>query len=448
MIVVKIGGVLSGSVSGLEGLLKFISDRKESSPVVVTSAFKGVTDFLVDISYRVASREVKIDDAINSFISLHSHVISGLNLNIDILEDNISEFKENLSNLEKKGEVTDQDLDVILRFGEDSAVCVISNFFNNNIKTKPFTSNESVIITDESFGSAGIIFDKTISNVKDKILNISDSIPIVSGFVGRTIDGKITTTGRNSSDYTACFIACALNCSQVFICKDTEGIMDSDPNIVSNAKCISRLSFKEALEISELGGKVIHPRAIRICKDHDVDIKICKLSAGDSNGTLVSKNGLDKEGFLAIGCKAYSALVTISSAEMVGTYGFLEKVFHVFAVHKIPVDVISTSESSISVTVDSLAQLKSNGETFKSLIKDLQEIGVVDVDKDCSIIGVITTKGYLSDCNNVSNVFSNLAKIGHSLKIISQSREGVSLCFVVEQKSANEIIGFLHKNLL
>ncbi|MBL0725689.1 MAG: aspartate kinase [Alphaproteobacteria bacterium] len=446
MITVKIGGVLVGTKTGIDELLQFINDNIDHSPVIVTSAVKSCTNLLVDIVHEVAERILSVDHAVSKFANVHSDLVNDLKLDPNLLKDIYLNLKKVLSIIYDKKKTVRSDIDSVLRFGEDAAVCIISNYFKaNNIDIIPFYGEDTLITTNDSFGSAEVIMEKTISNIKNCTNLTSGAVPIITGFVGKTTDGRVSTTGRNSSDYTACIIAGALGCDAVYIFKDVCGIMSADPAIVSDANRISHVSFNEALEISELGGRVIHPKAVRVCSDFGIKVQISKPNENDICGTIISAQSYNRADFLAIGCKKNISIINISSSLMVGAYGFLERIFRVFTFHRVVVDVVSTSQSSVSVTVDNYSKMNKN--LIDKLLEDLREIGDVKIFDNCATIGVVSNWQYLSNSSKLLQIFGVLQHLDVDVKIISQSVSGASVSFVVDSNKCDQVVCKLHKTL-
>src|SRR2546426_303588 len=265
------------------------------------------------------------------------------------------------------------------------------------------------------------------------------TIPVLGGYIGASAGGVTTTLGRGGSDYTAALVGAALGAGEIQIWTDVSGVQTADPRVVRGARTIPSLSYAEAAELAYFGAKVLHPKTIQPAKDRGIPVRICNSRAPDDAGTLVSGAADVWPGTVkSIAHKSGITVVQISSARMLGAYGFLRALFDVFDRHELPVDVVATSEVSVSLTVDDDARLP-------AVVAELEALGYVQVQPRRAIICVVG-EGLRSTPGIAARVFETIRDINVSL--ISQGASRVNLTFIVDEELVAEAVVRLHTVLL
>src|SRR5439155_6627917 len=249
---------------------------------------------------------------------------------------------------------------------------------------------------------------------------------VVTGFIGVTRDGATTTLGRGGSDYSAAILGAALGAEEIEIWTDTNGMLSADPRIVPEARPVPRLSFAEASELAYFGAKVLHPKTLLPAMEKGIPVRVLNTARPEDPGSLITATAEpEPRGWRAksIASKQGITAVTIASSRMLLAHGFLARAFDVFGRHRIDVDPVTTSEVSISVTVDDTSRLP-------DVVAELQGIGRVDVREGLAVVAVVG-EGAPTQVGLAGHVFTLLGGVGVRVEMISQGASRVNLSFVV-----------------
>ena len=261
-------------------------------------------------------------------------------------------------------------------------------------------------------------------------------IPVLGGFIGSTEKGVTTTLGRGGSDYSAAIVGAALDANEIQIWTDVSGVLTADPRVVSEAQTIPVLSYQEAAELAYFGAKVLHPKTIQPAIMKDIPVRVCNSHAPSDAGTkIVGESQAAPRTIKAIAHKNGITTVQISSARMLGAYGFLRALFEVFERHHTAVDVVTTSEVSVSLSIDDVSELP-------LIIPELEKLGAVEIEKDRTIVSVIG-EGLRNTPGIAARVFSTIADLNVSM--ISVGASSVNLTFMVDEINSAEVITRLHE---
>jgi len=263
-------------------------------------------------------------------------------------------------------------------------------------------------------------------------------VPVLGGYIGATLGGVTTTLGRGGSDYSAALVGAALAAAEIQIWTDVSGVLTADPRVVPGARTIPALSYAEAAELAYFGAKVLHPKTLQPAMDRDIPVRICNSHAPGDPGTVVTARGNMRAGTVkAIAHKSGITVLQISSTRMLGAYGFLRGLFEVFERHQTVVDVVTTSEVSVSLTVEDAGSLP-------AIVAELQPLGTVAVQSGRAIVCVVG-EGLRNTPGIAARVFATVSDINISL--ISQGASRVNLTFVVDEARAREAVLRLHEAL-
>jgi aspartate kinase len=269
-----------------------------------------------------------------------------------------------------------------------------------------------------------------------------DALPVVTGFLGATIDGRITTLGRGGSDYSAAIIGAALEAEEIEIWTDTNGMLSADPRVVPEARPVPRLSFAEACELAYFGAKVLHPKTLLPAMERGIPVRICNTARPEDPGSRITADAEpEPQGWRvkSIASKQGVTAITIVSTRMLLAHGFLARVFEVFGRHHVVVDLVTTSEVSISVTVDDTSRLA-------AALTELEGIGRVEVREGLAVIAVVG-EGAPTQVGLAGHVFTLLGGVGVPVEMISQGASRVNLSFVVAGREATRVVKLLHRGL-
>ncbi|HXI26250.1 MAG TPA: lysine-sensitive aspartokinase 3 [Pyrinomonadaceae bacterium] len=442
--ILKFGGTSVEDANAFRNVAKIVLAAAEANPVIVVSAISGFTNSLlksVDRAFggdpRNASRSLEPDFA--------RHVaIAGELLNADAgatFEQALAAARGEIRQLHRiiaAHPVTTPPLqDEIVAYGEQLSSQLLAAVLREHGLAARQIDARRCIKTDESYGTASPL-PESEQSTRNEVLPLLESskIPVLGGFIGSTISGVTTTLGRGGSDYTAALVGAALVAREIQIWTDVSGVLTADPRVVPEAKTIPVLSYQEAAELAYFGAKVLHPKTIQPAIDKDIPVRVCNSRAANDAGTrIVPESEAAPQTIKAIAHKSGITTVQVTSARMLGAYGFLRRLFEVFDQHQTAVDVVTTSEVSVSLSID-------DASTLTELVLDLEELGTVEVEKDRTIISVVG-EGLRNTPGIAAKVFSVISDINVSM--ISVGASSVNLTFMVDAEHAAEAITRLHR---
>jgi len=261
-------------------------------------------------------------------------------------------------------------------------------------------------------------------------------VPVLGGFIGATREGATTTLGRGGSDYTAALIGALIGVSEIQIWTDVTGVLTADPLVVPHAFTVESLSYGEAAELAYFGAKVLHPKTIHPAIVNAIPVRICNSRKPEAQGTVVGPlSNTTPKTIKAIAHKTGVTVVQISSLRMLGAYGFLRALFEVFDRHRTVIDVVTTSEVSVSLSLDEAGALP-------EIVAELEQLGTVKVEKRQAIICVVG-EGLRGTPGVAARAFSTITDINVSL--ISQGASSINFTFVVSEERVQEVVTRLHE---
>jgi len=442
MIVMKFGGTSVGNAAAIDRVRKIVTRRLGDDPVVVVSAVGGITNLLMEAAQRAKERSRKGIQLFERFCCIHGGIMRDLGLPDRLVAKEYELLREVLHGIYYLGELTPRTLDYVASFGERVSVKIVSAYFSaGGIPSRPYTGGETGIITNGEHGNAsplphtyGIIHRKLAARRK---------LAVVTGFIAKSERGEITTLGRGGSDFTAAIIGRGLGATEIQIWTDVTGIMTADPRVVPRARTIKKLSFAEAAELAYFGAKVLHPRTIEPAVEKNIPVRILNTFEPDAAGSLVVRNARPpRNSIRAIACKKNNILFNLRSTRMLDAHGYLARIFEVFRNHAIPVDLIATSEVSVSATVDGNCAPK-----FDEIISELGKICTARTVAERAIICVVG-EGIGSTPNVAGKVFRIVGRGGVNVEMISQASSGLNISFLVKNSSADKAVRLLHKEFL
>jgi aspartate kinase len=299
-------------------------------------------------------------------------------------------------------------------------------------------ADEAGLVTDSRYTRASPL-PAAYANLK-KALAAVEGVPVVTGFIGRDPDGHVTTLGRSGSDYTATIVGRAVQAEEVQIWTDVSGVLTADPRVVPEARPVERLTYAEAGELSYYGAKVIHPATIAPAVEKNIPILIKNTMDPRAEGTAIGPLGRERgEPATSIACKRGILLVNIVSGRMLGQSGFMARVFDAFKVHDVSVDLIATSEVSVTVSVD-------RPDGLDGVVKDLSAIARVEVEGGNALVAVIGER-MGSATGLAGRVFTAVGDAGVSVRAISYGATKTNLQLVVPEERMEETVRRLHATL-
>jgi aspartate kinase len=459
-IIMKFGGTSVGTGENIRQVADIVAHyAKEYRVTVVVSALAGVTNKLLEIACQAKKGDEKLvknftDELLQKHKEAVSSAISSKSLQKEvnqIIEEIIAELGKVLTGICYVGELTAKSKDYVVSFGERlSAPIVWGTIQDHNLETKCFTGKEAGIVTDSNFGEADPLMNFTVHLVCERLGPLLEKgvIPVVTGFIAANQDGVVTTVGRGGSDYTATILGVALTANEVWIWTDVDGILTTDPKLVSTAKLLPQLSYQEAAEMAIFGAKAMHPRALGPVSKENIPVRIRNTFHPENPGTLITKEPVANTGQVvkAVAMIKDVAMLNVNGATMVGAPGSYAKVFDTLGRNNINVMMISTavSEANISMIIKRgmLSRAISNIEI--ALLERDGLVSEVTAEDDVAVIAVMGAymKGSLG---LASKIFDIAAKKGINIRMIAQGSSEANISFVVKEKDGVEVVKAIHE---
>lgn len=452
MIVLKFGGTSVGNseiIRKVKGIVENVGDEK----VVVVSAMNGITDSLIRATNFAKENKNEYLIEFEKIKTRHRDVMRELfDRNLEEVEKLLEELYSILNSIKILGEVTPRAFDTILSFGERMNARIVSEYFKREgLKSFPIDAN-IFLITDDNFGNANPIYEES-QQIVEKILIpliVDGIVPVVTGFIGRTREGFITTLGRGGSDFTATILGRLLNADEVRIYTDVNGVLTSDPKYVKKAKTIRKLSYIEAAELSYYGAKVLHPRSLLPVIDKKIPVRILNTFNPEDEGTLICDSIDDNKVIKAITFIEDISLISVNGKGMLGVPGISYRVFKNAYELKSNILMISqsSSEQNICFVVkkgESEKLIQKLNEEFKEELKN-KEIDSIVSDDDVSIISVIGAK-MRGRYGIAGKIFSILGNYRINIIAIAQGSSEYNISFIVKKDDVINAVNILHDEL-
>ena len=437
MIVMKFGGSSVADAARLRHVAEIVRSLLARKPVLVLSAMGDTTDHLLEAA-DTALNKGKIE--IENVKKLHQSTIKNLKLpvqkDIDSLMDELTRL---LSGIALIKELTPRTRDYLVSFGERLSVRIAASFLKvAGMNARAFDAWELGFLSNSNFGQAELE-KESWELIPEKILPLvkGNVLPVVTGFIAKDAKGSIATLGRGGSDLSATMIAAACRAEEVQVWKDVDGILSADPRIVKNARPVQSVTYEEAAELAYFGAQVLHPRAMQPCMKTGTPVLVKNSYNIEAPGTKIEHAVENPKGrpVRAITAKHKVTLVDIISTRMLRQHGFLSEVFSIFAKYNISVDMVATSEVSVSLTLETaydLAEAK----------KELSKVASVDIKTGKAIVSIIGNVRRSSEI--LARAFRICQLIGITVQMVSQGASKVNISFIVNDTEADEVVKSLH----
>ncbi|KAB2011144.1 hypothetical protein ERO13_D09G000600v2 [Gossypium hirsutum] len=452
--VMKFGGSSVASAERIREVADLILSFPNERPVVVLSAMGKTTNKLLLAGEKAVSCGVTKVDTIEElgFIKeLHHRTVDELGVERWIVDGHLEELEQLLKGIAMMKELTLRTKDYIVSFGECMSTRIFAAYLDKiGVKARQYDAFEIGFITTDDFTNADIL-EATYTAVAKRLnddWNSNPAIPIVTGFLGKGWRScAITTLGRGGSDLTATTIGKALGLREIQVWKDVDGVLTCDPNIYSGAQPVPYLTFEEAAELAYFGAQVLHPQSMRPAREGDIPVRVKNSYNPNAPGTLITGNrDMSKAVLTSIVLKRNVTMLDIVSTRMLGQFGFLAKVFSIFEDLGISVDVVATSEVSISLTLDpsKLWSRELIQQELDHVVEELEKIAVVNLLQHRSIISLI---GNVQRSSLIlEKAFNVLRTNGVNVQMISQGASKVNISLVVNDNEAEECVRALHSS--
>jgi aspartate kinase len=436
MIVMKFGGTSLGDARRIGTAVDLVRARRDRGPVVVCSAHAGVTDLLLEGAREAAAGRPDT----GPIERREAEVLAALGLPASLVEGDLARLRALFQGLSLLRELTPRSLDHVAAFGERMSVKAFAEVLRRaGVPATAVMADDAGLVTDSRFTRAAPL-PEAYALLRASLARV-EGVPVVTGFLGRDREGNVTTLGRSGSDFTATILGRALGAEEVQIWKDVDGVLTADPRIVPHARPVERMTYAEASELAYYGAKVIHPATIEPAVEAGIPVRILNTFRPDAPGTLVAPRvGAGDRPVTSIASKRGIHLVSLTSPRMLGQSGFMAGVFEVFGRHDVVVDLIATSEVSVTVSVD-------RAEGLAAAVEDLRPMaGRVDVEGDNALVAVVGD-GLGRAVGVAGRVFRALGDAGVNVRAISYGATETNLQTVVRQSDANRAVAALHRAL-
>ena len=444
MIVMKFGGTSVESAAAIERVAGIVRSRLERRPVVVVSAMGKTTNRLLALANEAAQghrdralallRDLKDYHLQEGTRAVAAGDRAALEKELDERFGELAAVAEELADV---GEFPPQYVDLVSSYGERISSFLVTLAFRNFGLDAAHVDSREVIITDRRHTQAAPLYPRTYAKLAARIPPLaSEKVVVMGGFIGATQDGFTTTLGRGGSDFTAAIVGAGIGAEEIQIWTDVDGMLTVDPRIQPGGRRIRIISFAEAAELAYFGAKVLHPATVLPAVEKDIPVLILNSRNPSGEGTrIVSHHVPCRNVVKSIACKRGIAMVNIISLRMLGAHGFLRRIFEVFDRFHTSVDMVSTSEVSVSLTLD-------NTESLEDIRRQLAQIADVTVDENQAVVCLVGDN--IRETPGVgARVFSALERI--NVRMISQGASRLNLSLVIEEEDLEAAVATLSK---
>jgi aspartate kinase len=444
MIVMKFGGTSVQDAAAIDRAAAIVRDRINDRPVVVVSALAKITDQLLAMA--AASSAGNRDKALElSRAARERHYTTACDLlgthafeqMAPELEADFDGLDELLRGVVAVGELTLRTTDTISGFGERVSSKIAAAAFSQRGIQASHVDSRHCIVTDANFGKAVPQFEETDARLGDVVRPLLQQgrVPVMGGFIASTREGIATTLGRGGSDFSAAIVGAGLHAERIEIWTDVDGMMTTDPNLCSGARRIKTITFEEAAELAYFGAKVLHPATLLPAIRKNIPVLILNSRNPRCEGTRITASApKTKSIFKAIAAKKRITVVDVVATRMLMAHGFLKSIFEVFANHRCPVDMVSTSEVSVSVTVDS-------NESIAAIAADLAKLADVKYEGRKAIVCLVG-ENIRSTPGIAAKVFGAIDDV--DIRMISQGASEINISFVIDEADVPHVVERLH----
>ena len=441
----KFGGTSVGDAKAIGRVADIVRGRVPQRPVVVVSAMARVTDQLLQMARAAGSGDRKNALTLARELRERHYNAAGELLGTGVftqfhsdLGTEFEELEELLRGIAAVGELTPRTSDHVASFGEVLSSKLVTAALSAHGVEASLVDSRDCIVTDESFTRAAPLFEETNGKLRGLVQPILDHgrVPVMGGFIGSTRNGVTTTIGRGGGDFSAAIVGAGLGAERIEIWTDVDGMMTTDPNICPDARRIKVISFDEAAELAYFGAKVLHPATVLPAIQKNIPVYILNSRNASCEGTRITARAPHcKNFFKAIAAKKRITIVDVAAPRMLLAHGFLKSIFEAFDRHRIPVDVVSTSEVSVSLTVDS-------NESIPALAADLARLADVKYEGRKAIVCLVGEN--LREIPGIAaHVFGELSDV--KIRMISQGASEINLTFVIDEDQVPAVVQRLHK---
>jgi len=437
MIVMKFGGTSVESAEAIHRVAGIVRSQIVRKPVVVVSAMGKTTNKLLAIAADAVAGELKTAlDKLGELREFHLRESAGLDTD-QIVEAHFKDLDALVRGLSVMRELTPRATDAISAYGERVSSLIVAAHLRRCGINAAHVDSRSVIVTDRRHTQAAPLFEETNRRLRKTLVPMLDhSIVVMGGFIAATEDGVTTTLGRGGSDYTASIIGAGIGAEEIQIWTDVDGMLTADPTVLPGAHRVKVCSFTEAAELAYFGAKVLHPATVLPAIEENIPVRILNSHRPEVEGTLiVSDPPPCATPIRSIACKRNITLLTIVSTRMLMAHGFLRRIFEVFDRYETPVDMLATSEVSVSLTID-------NTRSLAAIKAELEAFAEVSIEENQAIVCLVGENIRRSD-NVSARAFAALD--GIRPRMLSQGASQLNLSMVVAASDLRRAVESLHR---
>jgi aspartate kinase len=447
MVVQKFGGTSVADPEAIRRLIEIVRaarTRDARGPAVVVSAMSGVTDSLLAVAASAGAAQLqealaKTQQIRDRHLAAARALVTGpkreqLLWQIDAHIDELVDLVKALAVLR---EVSPRTLDVVAAMGELLSSRIIAVALTCAGIEAEWVDARQVVVTNDEHTRATPLGQETNEKLRSIVVPALDAgrVPVLGGFVGATVAGHTSTLGRGGSDYSGALVGAGVDASEIQIWTDVDGMLTADPRVIKTPRLVSQLSFAEAAELAYFGAKVLHPSTILPAVERNIPVRILNSWKPDGSGTLITGSGSPRAGLTGLASKRDVTVIDITSTRMLMAYGFLRRVFEVFERFRTAVDMVTTSEVSVSVTVDDVRHIA-------QIVEALNEFAQVSVERHMSLLCAVGDR-LQDEPEMAARVVGVLEEV--PLRMISQAASRRNITVVLRQADLPHAMERLHE---
>jgi aspartate kinase len=448
-VIMKFGGTSVADADAMTRVVRIVRAQWESQPksgkppVVVVSALSKVTDGLIRIADLARSGAAeKSALLVAELLDRHLAIARTLTTHqrceqlLNALTSQFAELGGRVAAMASAKQVTPADHDLIVATGELASSRIVAAAFQDQSLSAVWVDSRQVLVTDENHTLAVPDMDATCRRAQDVLAPITarQEIPVLGGFIAATRAGVTTTLGRGGSDYSAAIVGACLDVGEIQIWTDVDGMLTADPRVVPSPRVVPHLSFAEASELAYFGAKVLHPATILPAVSKNIAVRILNSRQPANPGTLITSDAVRAGHLAALACKRDVTVIDITSTRMFMAHGFLRRLFEVFERFTTAVDVVTTSEVSVSVTVDDTRRIG-------DVIRELSAFSEVSIEPNMAIVSVVGDRLH-DDPGVFARAIVALDRI--PLRLVSQASSRRTFTFVLRDDDVTDAMTRLH----
>ena len=439
MIVMKFGGTSVGDAAHIRRVVELVRARLKDRPCVVVSAHSGVTDTLLDQALKaVAGRH-----DLAALRERHQKICDELGVEVPAHAPLFQELSDLLRGISLVAESSPRLLDHVASFGERLSVHTVAAAFNAaGIAADAVMAYDCGLKTDSRYQRARPLPQSYDAIAKFFAARADDGrVAVVTGFIGKDAAGSITTIGRNGSDYSASLFGRALHASEIEIWTDVPGVMTADPRLVPDARPIECMTYDEAAEIAFCGGKVLHPATLHPAVEADIPVRVLDTRNPTGPNTVIWREIPPSRPVVrTVVQKRGICMVNVVTPRMLGAHGYMLKIFDAAARHEVALDMLATTEISVSATVDD------DRRRLQPFLDELRALGEVTVDRNVAVVAVVGHAVGESP-ETLGAIFSTLAREQVALRMVSMGARRTNVGIVVDEADTAKAVNALHAAL-